>query len=328
MALRGVNLGGWLVLERWLTPSVFDGVDAQDEYAFMQTPEARAKLHKHQREFIRESDFKWLRDNGVQAVRIPVGYWILAGDNPFVASIGRLDWAFKMAEKYNLEVLICLHGAPGSQNGRDHSGRAGKALWYKSKLHRQQTINTLEQLALRYRNSPRFWGIELLNEPRMGVFQLKLRSFYRQAYRSLTDKLSPGTRIVYSDAFTPHLMNAVLSGGRHRVAMDIHWYHFAFWAHKLVPLAAYWRLVWYHKWLINRLQQWQGVIVGEWSGVLSHESLARYPTPRRSAMEHQHLSRQLAAYQSADAWFYWTYKTEGNDMWNFRHLVDSGQVTL
>ena len=29
--LRGVNLGGWLVLEKWMTPSVFEGLQATDE---------------------------------------------------------------------------------------------------------------------------------------------------------------------------------------------------------------------------------------------------------------------------------------------------------
>ena len=29
--LRGVNLGGWLVLEKWMTPSLFAGVQAEDE---------------------------------------------------------------------------------------------------------------------------------------------------------------------------------------------------------------------------------------------------------------------------------------------------------
>ncbi len=90
MALRGVNFGGWLVLERWMTPSLFAGTDAVDEYTFMQTPSAREKVREHQKNFIRESDFKWLHANGVQAVRIPVGYWALEGDAPYVSCIGRL----------------------------------------------------------------------------------------------------------------------------------------------------------------------------------------------------------------------------------------------
>ena len=71
--LRGVNLGGWLVLEKWMTPSLFAGTEAIDEYTFMQTPGAVEKIDQHRRSFITEADFKWLRKHGVNAIRIPVG---------------------------------------------------------------------------------------------------------------------------------------------------------------------------------------------------------------------------------------------------------------
>ena len=32
--LHGVNLSGWLVLEEWMTPSVFEGLKAVDETSF------------------------------------------------------------------------------------------------------------------------------------------------------------------------------------------------------------------------------------------------------------------------------------------------------
>ena len=32
--LRGVNLGGWLVLEKWMTPSLFEGLAATDETTY------------------------------------------------------------------------------------------------------------------------------------------------------------------------------------------------------------------------------------------------------------------------------------------------------
>ena len=60
--LRGVNLGGWLVLERWMTPRLFAGTDAKDEYSFMQTPDAKEKINKHRDTFITEDDFRWLAE--------------------------------------------------------------------------------------------------------------------------------------------------------------------------------------------------------------------------------------------------------------------------
>lgn len=328
-AMRGVNLGGWLVLEKWMTPELFAGTDAVDQYTFMQTPGARVKLREHEKNFIREADFKWMKQHGIEAVRIPVGYWILDGDDPYVSSIGRLDWAFTMAKKYNIQVLVCLHGAPGSQNGRDHSGRVGKALWYRDKQYRERTIDVLMQLASRYRDEPNFWGLELLNEPRMGIFQFKLRRFYNDAYRNLICILHPSTRIIFHDAFTPRLLSAAIwDNANHPLMMDIHWYHFTYWVHRWTPLPWYYRIVCWHGRLVTALQRWQGVIVGEWSGVISHERLRSLPSSEREPTQYDHIARQMTAYADADAWFYWSYKTADTGIWNFRSLVDSGVVDL
>lgn len=329
-ALRGVNLGSWLVVEKWMTPGLFEGTNAVDEYTLMQTPGARAKLRDHHKNFIREEDFKWMANNGVQAIRIPVGYWIFDGDTPFVSCIGRLDWAFAMAQKYNLQILVCLHGAPGNQNGRDHSGQIGQALWYKNNDYRRATIDVLVRLAERYRDHSQFWGLELLNEPKVGLFQFKLRQFYNQAYRELVAVLHPTTRIVFHDAFTPRLLStAIWVNDTHQVMMDIHWYHFTFWAYKWISLKAYYNhIVPWHGRLVTSLRRWQGVIVGEWNGIIAGAVLDTYPQSKHAAMVAEHSRRQIAAYDNADAWFYWSYKTERRGVWHFRSMVEDGYIDL
>ena len=327
-ALRGVNLGGWLIVEKWMTPSLFADTDAVDEYTFMQTPGARVKLRSHQKNFIREDDFKWMANNGVQAIRIPVGYWLFDGDDPYVSCIGCLDWAFRMAAKYDLQVLVCLHGAPGSQNGHDHSGRIGKALWHQSFAYQQRTLEVLMRIATRYRAHSQFWGLELLNEPKVGLFQLTLRRFYNQAYRQLLTVLRPTTRIIFHDAFTPRLLNgAIRAKDTHPTMMDIHWYHFTFWAFKWLPLGAYYRYVLpWHGRLIISLRRWQGVIVGEWSGIIAGEVLGKYVQSEHATMISEHTQRQLVAYEAADAWFYWSYKTESPGVWSYRSMVEEDMI--
>ena len=32
MKIHGVNLGNWLVLEKWMSPALFEGTTAEDEY--------------------------------------------------------------------------------------------------------------------------------------------------------------------------------------------------------------------------------------------------------------------------------------------------------
>src|SRR5580704_11078016 len=83
--LCGVNLGGWLVLERWITPTLYSGVDAEDEYTLCQKlgqQKAAARLQKHREEWITPDDFRWLASRGINAVRLPVGYAVLEENAP------------------------------------------------------------------------------------------------------------------------------------------------------------------------------------------------------------------------------------------------------
>ncbi|KAJ9089913.1 hypothetical protein DSO57_1008012 [Entomophthora muscae] len=80
----GVNLGGWLVLEPWITPSLFEpfkgkseGKMAVDEYTYTKILKHKAKpiLESHWKNFVTEKDFLILKHAGINHVCIPVGYW-------------------------------------------------------------------------------------------------------------------------------------------------------------------------------------------------------------------------------------------------------------
>lgn len=328
-ALRGVNLGGWLVLERWMTPTLFAGTDANDEYTWMQAPGAIKALASHRKNFIQEADFEWMASHSIDVIRIPVGYWVLDGDRPYAGAISYVDWAMKMAKKYHLKVLLCLHGAPGSQNGHDHSGRVGRAAWFDDISYRERTIEILARLARRYKSHPALWGLELLNEPLTRLFQKKLRTFYKEAQDALEAALPASVHIIFHDAFTPRLLNGAISSRKNRVVMDVHWYHFTYWAFRWTPLEWYFRLILpLHRRLIRRLNRRQPVIIGEWNGIIAGEVLNTYPQTQHMEMCREHIRRQCIAYGEAAAWFYWTYKTEDPGIWNYRSLVDDDPTTF
>ena len=51
MYIKGVNLGNWLVLEKWMSPALFAGTTAEDEYylprqLLCEVYEARIKAHR------------------------------------------------------------------------------------------------------------------------------------------------------------------------------------------------------------------------------------------------------------------------------------------
>ena len=76
---RGVNLGGWFVVEPWMTPALFAGTSAVDEHTLMETPDGPELIRRHRETFITEADFAWIAEHGLSLVRLPVGHWTLAG---------------------------------------------------------------------------------------------------------------------------------------------------------------------------------------------------------------------------------------------------------
>jgi glucan 1,3-beta-glucosidase len=322
--LRGVNLGGWLLLEKWMTPSLFAGMEAIDEYTFMQTPGAAKKIDEHRKTFITESDFKWLAEYGVNAVRIPVGYWALEGYAPYVEATTYLDWAMSMAEQYRLEVIIDVHGLPGSQNGRDHSGRVGKALWYRSADDRRRSVDAVVAIAERYKESSVLWGIQVANEPRLGLLQWKLRRYYHVVYRALGGVLSPETRVIVSDAFTPRLMSGALRPTVQPVALDVHLYHMSTLFAKQLPVDWFLRKTKRRQKMLERLSRTQPIIIGEWSGVMSWETMRHVPKQQRDELFARYVALQQEVYGVTAGWFYWSYKTESPGQWNFRSQVEAG----
>ena len=116
--IRGVNIGGWLVTEPWITPSLYDAAPeaAVDEWTFCETlgaEEAKARLSKHWETWINQDDFEKIAQAGMNHVRIPIGYWAVSKfeDEPYVdGQLEYMDKAINWAREAGLKVLVDLHG--------------------------------------------------------------------------------------------------------------------------------------------------------------------------------------------------------------------------
>ena len=164
--IKGVNLGNWLVLEKWMNPALFDGTTAEDEYYLPrqlapEVYEARMKIHRS--EYITERDFVTMKRMGLNTVRIPVPYFIFGDREPFIGCIGELDKAFLWAERYGLKILIDLHTAPDSQNGFDNGGICGVCKFFQEPEEIEFVYTVLERLAERYGHREGLWGIEMIS---------------------------------------------------------------------------------------------------------------------------------------------------------------------
>lgn len=142
--VRGVCLGGWQVLEPWITPSLFYqflGKDkdsaALDTYTFCEVlgpVEGNKQLRRHWDTWVTEEIIQELAQvANVNSLRLPVGDWSFAPYGPYVGCTdGALDYIDKLmdwAHKYDVTVLIDIHSAKGSQNGFDNSGQARNVEW-------------------------------------------------------------------------------------------------------------------------------------------------------------------------------------------------------
>ena len=168
MKIKGVNLGNWLVLEKWMNPALFEGTTAEDEYYLPrqlspEVYEARIKIHRS--EYITERDFVTIKRMGLESVRIPVPYFIFGDREPFIGCIEELDKAFNWAETYGLTILIDLHTVPMSQNGFDNGGISGVCKWAQNPEEVEFALAVLERLAKRYGTRKGLFGIQPLNEP-------------------------------------------------------------------------------------------------------------------------------------------------------------------
>lgn len=253
MYIKGVNLGNWLVLEKWMSPGLFEGTTAEDEY-YLPTQLPRevyeARIRTHRAEYITERDFTRIKAMGLNTVRIPVPYFIFGDREPFIGCVEELDRAFNWAERYGLKILIDLHTAPDSQNGFDNGGISGVCKWSQEPEEVEFELTVLERLAERYGKREGLWGIEVINEPiteetwdRMGVQERYpaadpvkaegtkpntlafIRQFYLDAYDRMRKYLPEEKCIVIHDAFLLKAWKDFMREDKYKnVVLDTHQY--------------------------------------------------------------------------------------------------------
>jgi glucan 1,3-beta-glucosidase len=330
-AIYGVNLGGWLVLERWITPGVFKGL-AADEYTLCKEaePDVLATIKKHRDTFITLNDFKWLSEHGIEAVRLPVGHGVFGDFPPYSKTINHVDKAFTWAQKTGLRIILDLHTAPGSQNGRQESGMTGEIGWHKDDRHIAETLQVIHKLAQRYGKRKSLLGIELLNEPSSKIPKRKLVKFYRDAYRLVRQECGEDVWVIYSDAYRPRRYSRILRSNKYRnVYIDTHQYQTFSWLDRRRRILSHIR-----KSLrtVPRRLYWMGrhhpVIIGEWSMTLDPQSLTNLHVPEKSAATRAFGAAQQLAYERTAAWFYWTYKTEHGGAWSYRDSIETGMLAM
>lgn len=362
--MQGVNLGGWFVLEPWITPSIFSlGDGVVDEYTYTKAlgkDQASSQLTNHWQTWITQADFSAIAQAGLNHVRIPIGYWAVApldGDPYVQGQLPILDQAIGWARAAGVKVLIDLHGAPGSQNGFDNSGRYGPVEWQQGDTV-QQTINAINGLAQRYKgDTDVVTAIELLNEPLGSSLNLDgVKSFYQSGYDTVHQSTGD-VAVCIHDAFQDiqSFWNGQFSSssGDSNVILDTHQYQIfspdevgrSPSEHVSFACGLGGKLAGTDKW----------TIVGEWTGAQTdcakwlngYGKGARYDGTFQGSSKvgdctgkytgsvsdlssddknniRSYIEAQLDAYEQHTGWIFWTWKTESAPEWHMQDLISNG----
>lgn len=168
--LTGVNLGNWLLPEGYMfklrdcnSPRKIDQAIRELIGNTATTEFWDAFLENH----ITEPDIKWLADAGVTIIRLPFDYRLLTDDD----FLGRnkhgyiyLDSAIEWCAKYDIYVLLDMHGAPGGQTGDNIDNSDGYPWLMVDEGMQQKTEHLWREIADRYKNNTTVIGYNLLNE--------------------------------------------------------------------------------------------------------------------------------------------------------------------
>lgn len=256
--IQGVNIGGWLVVEPFIVPAMFepfnDDIDspngsykAIDEWTLSEQlgTNLSAAMREHYDTFITEEDFAQIAGAGLNWVRIPIGWWAIetwAGE-PFLAGV---SWEYFLkaigwARKYGLRINLDFHAVPGSQNGYNHSGKQGSINMLNGVMglaNAQRTLDYIRTLT-EFISQDQYKDVvpmfTILNEPYAATIGVDtLRHFYSQVYAEIRNITGTGTGngpfITFHDGFVTMGSNVSSGGwlgfdpGMDRVALDSHNY--------------------------------------------------------------------------------------------------------
>ena len=331
--IRAVNLGGWFVLEKWMKPSLFDEypISKRCETSFVtEHPFAKERLQDHWQTWIQKEDLVWLKEQGINLVRLPIPWWLFpeefAFPYPYQTPIKYIDQFMDLAEEVGMKVMLDLHTSPGSQNGFDNGGIDGVMTWHLDPNNIEITTQVLEKIALRYYNHPALHSLQLLNEPHREIDLTLIQNFYLDAYKRLRTILLEDTYIVFHDAFRFSEWKPFFENNQFKnVILDTHIYQ---------CFSSYFEEIELEKFLahpktyqksLQEMEELVPVIVGEWSLGAGRKDTVDF----REKFEKEYFEAQYQVFQTITGWVFWSYKIENYQSgWNFRSLIERMIIKL
>mmetsp|Transcript_99032 Transcript_99032/g.266086 ORF Transcript_99032/g.266086 Transcript_99032/m.266086 type:complete len:415 (-) Transcript_99032:64-1308(-) len=324
---RGVNLGGWLLLEPGPSAPFFERLGPQCgcEWSLLKSLRLRLgdegaaeEVRAHRKSFVSEADISQIRALGMNAVRIPLGYWVVTGPTDGDLFVGpgleHLDRVLGWCQAHGLQAVLDLHGAPGGESGERPSGHERRA-WRWELWRFDESLAALRVLAGRYRGHPAVTGISVCNEPSEAVPSEALCEFYDRAVTAIRGAGMPADQVaIVLPVYRTERLDEVWRTWSRRydgfvrhtnVVFDLHVYHcFGPWWQRQ-NMGTHLRMVKRHRKILRRVP----AVVGEWSLCLPKRAYRGDDREDEDAVTRAFAAAQLEAYgQASHGWFFWTWR--------------------
>jgi endoglucanase len=198
VTLRGVNLGGWLVFEPWMTP--MDSAKLPDEHSARVVLTKRFGAAKSD-ELIDDYEDHWITDDdleriaatGLNTVRVPFWYRTVETEDGVwrADAFKHLDWIVQHAATHGLYVILDLHGVPGGQSDSDSTGRSRKEKgspppdFFTKKANITRAVEIWKRVANHFKGNPTVAAYDLLNEPIAAPTRDALWAVYDQLFKAV-----------------------------------------------------------------------------------------------------------------------------------------------
>jgi aryl-phospho-beta-D-glucosidase BglC (GH1 family) len=196
VVLKGMNLGGYMVMEPWMCPADAGGLP--DSYSVMKELDSRFGVAEEQtlikgyeQAWITTQDFVNIKNAGFNVVRVPVwwgNFWPLASQttsNLRSDAFTQLDWIVSQAAAQGIYVIIDMHGVLGGQSTSDDTGQQNQNVYWTNQNDQGNTAWLWWEIANHYNGNATVAGYDLLNEPMNAPNDAAVISAFASLYTSV-----------------------------------------------------------------------------------------------------------------------------------------------
>ncbi|OBA19142.1 glucan 1,3-beta-glucosidase [Metschnikowia bicuspidata var. bicuspidata NRRL YB-4993] len=310
-------------------------------------------MEAHWTSYFLDEDWKWLTENKVNSLRLPIGFWNIDGGKYTTGTsfaefseMYQNSWLIikshyiEPAAKRGISILVDIHGVPGGANVNDHSGEVyGSPEFWITPSFQNLLIEAAVFVFEDLKEYDNISGVLLINEASYD-FNSEQQNFYAKAINAIREK-EKTIPVVISDGWNPDSWIQWVSSNQNPnapagIVVDHHVYR-TFTPENKLRTAQKIIADLYDDLLpsVNNNGNDVDFMVGEWSCVMDSETWSKSgvspsddndPGRKKLVAEFGSKELELIMKRASTGSYFWTYKFESGNggEWDFRQQLGHG----